>query len=175
MADRIRKTETSQGSSNKGGLMDVIFNSCSGKVKTTEGQCVSLSHQDCRKPEEKNQRPCWTHLTRATLRQWLPGGRWNHRRNRKRHCLRQGGERGNALLLFKSHQWLWWANPTGAWLMWEPGNASFGMMLIATKQSQRRKTWESKWVHRTGVLGDGNTRKKILNQVKNQGLLGSSS
>lgn len=87
MADRIRKTETSQGSSNKGGLMDVIFNSCSGKVKTTGGQCVSLSHQDCRKPEEKNQRPCWTHLTRATLRQWLPGGSWNHRRNRKRHGL----------------------------------------------------------------------------------------
>lgn len=63
MADRIRKTETSQGISNQGGLMDVIFNSCSGKVKTTGGQCVSLSHQDCRKPEEKNQRPCWTHLT----------------------------------------------------------------------------------------------------------------
>lgn len=173
MADKIRKTETSQGISNQGGLMDVIFNSYSGKVKTTRGQCVSLSHQDCRKPEEKNQRPCWTHLTRATLPQWLPGGSWNHRRNRKGRCLRRGRERGNTLLLFKSYQWLWWASPTGAWLIGEPGNAFFGMMMIATKQSQRRKTWASKWANHTGVLREGNTRKRILNQVS-QGLLGSS-
>lgn len=75
MADRIRKTETSQGISNQGGLMNVIFNSYSGKVKTTRGQCVLLSHQNCRKPEEKTQSPCWTHLTRPHGRNaFLVGG-----------------------------------------------------------------------------------------------------
>lgn len=174
MADRIRKTETSQDISNQGGLMDVSFNSYTGKVKTTRGPCVLLSHQECRKPEEKNQSPCRTHLTRATLPQWLPGGRWNHRRNRKWHCLRWGRERGNTLLLCSL------IGDFGEPTLLEPDwCGSLAMHLSGWRWSRpskvrERKPWESKRANSTGVLGEGNTRKGILNQVS-QGLLGSSS
>lgn len=155
IADRIRKTETSQGISSQGDLTDVIFNNYSGKVKTTRGQwsnpAIRIAGSQRRRirahaeflwlgPHCSNDFLVGAETTEGTGNSAFWGGRGMVVIPSYSSCLISAlGELADV----------------GAWEC-----VFFRMMLTVTKQSLQRKTWESKWEIHTGILRKGNTKKE---------------